>query len=199
MINENYDTVARKFDDLRNQFVGVKEILDIISINFNNPKVLDLGCGTGFPIGKQVSKISSKYLGIDNSNEMLNVFQRNVPNADSILMEMVDIDRVDDKFDLIFAWGAVCHLITTDQKILFKKIYARLNDNGIFAFTGGEIKGQCSGSVGELSIIHHSLGKVKYQMLGNIFGLRVTFIYINSENLPNKMMHRSRLRRSGDL
>ncbi len=44
--------------------------------------VLDLGCGTGYPIAVRVARRVSRYLGIDNSEAMLSAFRRNVPLAE---------------------------------------------------------------------------------------------------------------------
>jgi SAM-dependent methyltransferase len=171
MNNKNYDIVATKFDELRNKIIGVMEILEITQKNFPKPRVLDLGCGTGLPIGSQVCKIAFKYIGVDNSREMINIFKRNIPDAESYLLDITEIDLIDGQFDLIFGWGSVCHLNIADQKILFQKIYSKLKNGGIFAFTGGEHEETCSGSVGELSIIHSSMGKSKYIQLGIYYKL----------------------------
>ncbi len=67
-----YDKVGSTFDSLRGN-VGVKYILDQVNILGNKISVLELGCGTGHPIAKAISPTVRKYLGIDNSQPMLDV------------------------------------------------------------------------------------------------------------------------------
>jgi SAM-dependent methyltransferase len=162
MSNANYDNVDQCFDELRSQTIGVSEITDIIKCNFILPSVLELGCGTGLPIGKRVVEISKSYLGIDNSGKMLSRFKANLPDANCMLLDMINLAIINGRFDFIYCWGSLCHLPAEHQLMVLQTIHDKLCGNGIFAFTSGEHEGQGPGAVGNLKLEHFSMGRAKY-------------------------------------
>ena len=171
MSNINYDEVANEFNNLRSENIGINDIKKILYANFSNPNVLDLGCGTGFPIGNMICKMAKRFVGVDNSKMMLEKFRDNISDVELYQLEMIDIGRINGTFDLIYGWGSVCHLSYDDQYKLFEVVTSKLNINGIFAFTSGEHEEQCTGSVGILQVNHFSLGKFKYKNIMKQYGL----------------------------
>ena len=171
MSNKNYDEIAYEFNNLRSRDIGVIDIKNILDANFSNPNVLDLGCGTGFPIGNMVCKVAKRFVGVDSSKLMLEKFSDNIPDTEVYHLDMFDIDIINGTFDLIYGWGSVCHLSYDDQHKLFKIVPSKLNINGILAFTSGEHEEQCTGFVGNLKVNHFSMGKFKYQIIMKQYGL----------------------------
>jgi cyclopropane fatty-acyl-phospholipid synthase-like methyltransferase len=156
-----YDKVGSTYDSMRSN-VGVKDILHDVKALGDSIKVLDLGCGTGHPIAKSISPIVNKYCGIDNSQPMLDAYLKNVQNADCKLLEMSNINQIPGKWDLIFSWGAICHLPIELQKKTMIAAANLLKPEGRFLFTSGQETDECTGKVGKYTVYHYSMGRSAY-------------------------------------
>lgn len=156
-----YDQVGSEYDALRGQ-VGAQEVLDQVRELGNAPAVLDLGCGSGHPIAMKVAPRAGRYLGIDNSRAMLEVFKKNVPGVECRLLDIGQIAQAGGGWDLIFSWGAVCHCPDEEQKRVFATVSGMLNKGGRLMFTGGRESGHVTGKVGEHTVHHYSLGEAAY-------------------------------------
>ncbi len=156
-----YDKVGSTYDSMRSH-VGVKDILLEVELLGRDIKVLDLGCGTGHPIAKAVSPIVKEYRGIDNSRPMLDAYLKNVQPADCRLLDISNIDRIASKWDLIFSWGAMCHLPAEQQKKTMTAVGKLLKPEGRFLFTSGKEAEECTGTVGKYTVYHYSLGRSAY-------------------------------------
>ena len=157
-----YDKVGSTYDSLRGGSIGLKDILDQVDILGRKINVLELGCGTGHPIAKEVSPIVNEYLGIDNSQPMLNQYLKNVPNANCTLLNMVEIEQILGKWDFIFSWGSICHLPIELQKKTMLAVSKLLTTGGRFLFTGGKEVDECTGRVGKYTVYHYSMGESAY-------------------------------------
>jgi len=99
---------AGKYDKLWVQKYSLKPtrtyILSVISKNENdeNIKVLDLGCGPGELI-KELNDKSNKFdiTGVDFSEKMLEVSKKRNPDSKHIKMDVVDLNKLNDKFNII--------------------------------------------------------------------------------------------------
>jgi len=157
-----YDKVGYTYDSMRRD-VGVNVIRQEVETLGNEIKVLDLGCGTGHPIAKAISPIVEQYCGIDNSQPMLDAYLKNVQKADCRLLDMSELELTQGKWDFIFSWGAICHLPIELQQKTMATVSRLLNPGGRFLFTSGkEEAGEYTGSVGEYTVYHYSMGRSAY-------------------------------------
>lgn len=99
--------------------------------------ILDLGCGTGDSAKKLVELGAKKVLGIDLSSKMIEVANKenNMPNIKYQVMSMNEIDKIEEKFDLVVSSLAIHYI--DDYDGLCKKVYNLLNDGGEFVFLHG--------------------------------------------------------------
>ena len=135
-------TFSEAYDKMRYENKG-KNANDLIEIpNFrklipdlNNKRVLDLGCGYG-ENDIYCRKLGAKeVLGIDISEHMLKIALDN--NKDKKikykLMAMEDIDKLEEKFDVVISSLAIHYVKDYDK--LIKDIYNLLNKDGILIFS----------------------------------------------------------------
>jgi SAM-dependent methyltransferase len=169
-----YDRIADDYDTYRSE-IGARDVLLLVQAMGSGLAVLDLGCGTGYPIAKRVAPRVSRYLGIDRSEAMLSAFRRNVPQAECACLDMTAIGRLDGGWDLIFSWGAICHLPIEAQTETLIAATRLLAAAGRLLFTDGQAPGQCKGSVGPSvdCIDHYSLGRSGYTDLLTGNGMRL--------------------------
>ena len=119
-----------------NDLIEIPQLFDLIG-DVTGKSVLDLGCGAGGHDKKLIEKGASHVLGIDISTKMIDLAKKN--NSDERItyqiMSMNDIDKIDQKFDLVVSSLAIHYI--EDYDTLCKKVYNLLNDGGEFIFSHG--------------------------------------------------------------
>jgi len=92
-------------------------------LNLNNSTILDLGCGVGrvIPVFLQFNPL--KIVGIDWSQNMINIAKekyKNYNNVEFLCSRFDEINLLDNSFDLIFCMYVLIHL--TDEEYYRKTI-----------------------------------------------------------------------------
>ena len=109
-----------------------KELINLFIKSLpKNGKILDLGCGTGIPIGKKLQSVGFTITGVDVSDEMIKEFQKNLPKAISFRMPMTEIDWIEEFDGIISSFSLLC-LPPNDFSLMSNKIYKALKNNGYF-------------------------------------------------------------------
>lgn len=140
-VHETYEKIAEWMDTHRSRELFEKPYLDqAVSHLKTSAKVLDLGCGTGEPIGQYVADLGFQVTGIDACVRMLEIAKSRCPNIKFILADMRSSIR--EKFDCIIAWHSFFHLPPSDQRAIFKNFANSLNANGVLLFTTGPDAGE---------------------------------------------------------
>jgi SAM-dependent methyltransferase len=96
-----------------------------------NGIVLDLGCGPGIPITKELIKRRFLVTGIDLSDKMIKLARKNAPNAKYQCISMTSI-KFNDKFDGIISSYSMLCLNPKDFKRTASKISTALKKGGYF-------------------------------------------------------------------
>ncbi|MBU1683146.1 class I SAM-dependent methyltransferase [Patescibacteria group bacterium] len=102
-----------------------------------NATVLDLGCGPGIPITKQLTEKGFDVTAIDISDTMIRLAKKNVPRAKHIQISMTDIDFINEFDGVISSYTMLC-LDPSNFKKTAKKIYRALKSGGFFLITLNE-------------------------------------------------------------
>ena len=126
-----------------NELIEIPQLFELIG-DVTNLSILDLGCGTGGHDRKLIEMGAKKVVGIDLSNNMINEAIKNT-NSNKIeykVMSMTDIDKLDEKFDLVVSSLAIHYI--EDYDGLCKKVYNILNDGGRFVFSHGHPMDSCA-------------------------------------------------------
>jgi len=84
-------------------------------------KILDLGCGTGYPIAQHIVQQGYQVVGVDESKEMLKIAKRLVPEGDFIQSDMVAV-KFDDRFAAAVAWDSVFHVERKHHPSVYQNI-----------------------------------------------------------------------------
>jgi SAM-dependent methyltransferase len=99
-----YNKIGNWFAE--NRYAGLQEksyLDDLLKHIPPHASVLDLGCGNGKPILEYLIKQGVNVLGIDASEQMLEIAKVNFPTTRFMLKDMRKLD-LDEKFDAIIAW-----------------------------------------------------------------------------------------------
>ena len=140
-IQEQFNLVAKEYDNNRKKFIPCFEdyyehTTRFITSNITKPnRVLDLGAGTGllsyfwykhFP--------QSEYVLVDIADEMLNIARKRFDGLKNIDYQVLDYSKELPKgeYDVIISALSIHHLEHEEKRKLFKRIYNKLPDGGIF-------------------------------------------------------------------
>lgn len=112
-------------------------IVEVTGLLPTRARIMDIGCGSGYPIDDYFDKAGFIVTAIDEAEEMIAIAKTlSLSNVHFILS---DIRRYtdDNQYDLIIAFDVLWHLDIKDQEDLFWKIGRWLKPGGYFFFTHG--------------------------------------------------------------
>lgn len=87
-----------------------------------NAKILDAGCGTGYPVVKFFHDLGHSVIGTDIADQALNYVKIHAPNAQSIICDTSELDFPSCSFDLITCFYSLMHL-PLDKQILSLQLF----------------------------------------------------------------------------
>lgn len=153
MKNDNYDNFAKTFAKSRKNMSWGELDAIIEDIDKNNfYRIIDIGCGSGRFLEffvKNLWKFPEKYLGVDNSKEIISEAKRVFPDADFVVAEMQEIDENflvqnnSQKFDAIVLLASFHHLqIENERNLVLENLYKILAENGKIYMTNWNLRNQ---------------------------------------------------------
>jgi 2-polyprenyl-3-methyl-5-hydroxy-6-metoxy-1,4-benzoquinol methylase len=134
--SSGYDSVADEFARLRRTSgIGLETILHWAKRLPVGATVLDIGCGSGDPVAKELSRLGYSLAGIDASQRLMEEFHRQIPQAPWACEAVEDSSFFGRKFDAILAIGLLFLLSEESQHIVIGKVGDALDVDGSFLFT----------------------------------------------------------------
>ena len=134
-----YDLIADWYRGDRSRSIGVKEALAAVESLARDSRILDLGCGNGWPITDALLNAGYRVVGLDSSRGMLERFRINLPNTPVVRADSRACPFVDGVFDAAVSWGMLFHLEPGDQSMTFAAVSRVLKPGAPFLFTAAEI------------------------------------------------------------
>lgn len=134
--------------------------------------VLDLGCGSGEPIGRYLLAKGCRLVGVDASPELIEMARARVPGATWITSDIRTL-RLDQRFHGILAWNSTFHLTQDDQRAMFATFEKHALPGAALMFTSGPRHGEALGEFEGEVLYHASLDAAEYQTLLGQHGFAV--------------------------
>jgi trans-aconitate methyltransferase len=121
-----------KLEFTKTYYLAYRDIPEIISKYVKGKKVIDFGCGTGRST-RFLKKLGLNPVGIDISDEMINIAKKTDPSGDYRLITNGDYNQFSSgSYDLILS-AFTFDNISNEKKIdLFLGLVNLLNEDGIF-------------------------------------------------------------------
>ena len=135
-------------------------------------EILDIGCGSGLPIARELVRRGFVVTGLDGAPEMLNQFRRNLPGQSAVLGDMRAL-ALRRRFAGLLAWDSFFHLSPSDQRGMFARFRAHAAPGAALMFTSGTEEGSAIGELGGEPLYHGSLGPAEYRALLDTNGFDV--------------------------
>lgn len=105
----SFDALAKDWDKNARRVAVAKNIADHIKKCVGkNLKILDFGCGTGL-LSYNLTDIAIKIVGIDNSQKMVEEFNKKSPNLQKI-RAYTSFEKIDERFDLVVSSMTLHHI-----------------------------------------------------------------------------------------
>lgn len=109
IVSNNYQDIASEFDLTRKKELW-PEIQVFAAEVETGARVLDLACGNGRLIESLKNK-KVDYLGLDSSSNLIYLAQKNYPDYNFIIGDMLDLKKIaKEKYDYIFCLAALQHI-----------------------------------------------------------------------------------------
>lgn len=141
--------------------------------------VLDIGCGSGLPLARELDRKGFNVTGLDGARTMVELFKRNLPATPVHLMDMRQLD-LSQRFAGLLAWDSFFHLSPEDQRPMFRRFRAHATLGCALMFTSGTVEGSAIGELEGDSLYHGSLSTDEYHGLLHAEGFEV-LEYVESD------------------
>jgi SAM-dependent methyltransferase len=137
--SNGYESVAPEFLSGRGSpssaGIGAKNVRNWARTLPRGAAVIDLGCGSGFPITKVLVDEGLNVYAVDAAPSFVQEFHRNFPNTPVVCEAVEDSTFFDRTFDGVVAWGLIFLLSAEGQWHLLQRIVDVLVPSGRLLFT----------------------------------------------------------------
>jgi len=131
IVKSGYDEIAEKYHAQRGRFDNSGELLKFMKMLPKKGRVLDAGCGAGVPIAKTLAKNGFEIVGIDISEGMLELANKNVPKGKFLKKDMTRLDFEGNSFDGAVSFYAIIHVPRERHVKIYEGLHAALKPKGI--------------------------------------------------------------------
>lgn len=137
-----YDKIFDWYVSARSPEAGVEVTREFTQNLQPGAKILDIGCGFGFPITNTLHKLGFNPYGIDSSTKMVARFKEDLPGTPVQCSDVMESDFFNIVFDAVIAYGFIFHLPQDKQAKVVEKVSAHLKPAGYFLFNSGDEDGE---------------------------------------------------------
>jgi cyclopropane fatty-acyl-phospholipid synthase-like methyltransferase len=137
LVRDGYTAVAARFAALRRPGPEAPWIEALARELPPGARVLDLGCGTGEPIGTALAARGLRWTGVDFCEPLLRRARAALPGAPVVLADLVEVAFRTPRFAGAVSWDALFHVPRAEHAALFARIAAWLLPGAPFLLTLG--------------------------------------------------------------
>lgn len=148
VVARGYDVIATPYlERFGRSAVRKRWLAEVTARLPASPRVLDLGCGGGVPVARELVDHGFSVVGIDGSLRQIALARRNVPSAEFIHADMTAAVLAPRSFDAAAAFYSITHVPREDHASLLERIAAWLKPGGLFIASFGAC--DCADWMGE--------------------------------------------------
>jgi cyclopropane fatty-acyl-phospholipid synthase-like methyltransferase len=126
--------------------------------------ILDIGCGSGQPIGRYLIEQGFDVTGVDSSPALIELCRQRFPNREWLVADMRTL-ALGRAFHGLIAWDSFFHLSPGDQRRMFPIFRAHAAPGAALMFTSGSAHGEAIGEFHGEPLYHASLAPTEYSDL----------------------------------
>ena len=173
----SYNKIAHQWAAARSKSFVSRLVVDFADKVSPKGKILDIGCGPGFPLTKYLCDRGFTVTGIDFSGQMIEIARSlSIESAAFIECDFHDFESP-QKFDGVLAWDSLFHFPKESQESIYPKMGRLLKTGGYLLFTHGHKNGEHVDTMMGESFYYSSLAKTKVEELLTVNGFQLEYVY----------------------
>lgn len=178
-IEQAYDLICDDWQKFRNSTKINKCIVDFCDLITPNGKILDVGCGTGYPIAQYLVERNFFVTGIDVSQKMIDKANKSqLPKAIFIKQDILDFST-DLQYDGVIAFDSIWHIAKEKQCDIYRKIASLMNYGAYFLFTHGNRNDETIGTMFNRQFYYSALAIEELKVIFSEVGLKIVDLIEN--------------------
>ncbi len=136
-IEESYDKMGEIYHNNRDNKKFLGELKRFIKLIPPSGQVLDAGCGVGKPTSEFLTKKGFTVVGVDISKRMIELAQANVPEAQFLQKNILELDFPNESFDGIICVYTLWHIPRANHFSIIFNFHRMLKKEGILVLNTG--------------------------------------------------------------
>ncbi|WP_158548619.1 class I SAM-dependent DNA methyltransferase [Parvularcula marina] len=124
--------------------------------------VLDLGCGSGAPIGGWFLEQGYRLTGLDYAPAMIELAKSQYKEGEWLVGDMRDLNLC-GRYDGVISWDGFFHLSREEQRAFFATLAPLMVPGAPLLLTVGPEDGEVTGTVASEQVYHASLSPDEYR------------------------------------
>jgi ubiquinone/menaquinone biosynthesis C-methylase UbiE len=138
VVRRGYDAISERYDEQYGGDTKYRAWLEELRGHVPaGSAVLDLGCGSGIPVARDLAASGYRLTGVDISEVQIRRASQLVPQAEFIRADMTSVVFSPASFAAVVSFFALIHLPLEDQFPLLERIASWLAPDGVLvAITG---------------------------------------------------------------
>ncbi|MEW1681716.1 methyltransferase domain-containing protein [Streptomyces sp. NPDC093594] len=138
LVRRGYDALARRYDEAYDSDTKYGSwVAELNSLLRDGSSVLDLGCGSGVPVARDIASAGHRVMGIDISRAQISRAERFVPGAHFAQADATALDFPPGSFDAVVALYVLIHVPLEQQLRLLERIASWLRPGGLLLCSTG--------------------------------------------------------------
>ena len=144
---EAYNKICEQWNAFRSKTVINRCVEEFTKYLKPNSNILDIGCGTGYPIAAYLSGRGFRVTGIDVSEKMLEKAKElKLVNAEFFIKDIMEFETP-GKYDGVIAFDSLWYISHDKQAEIYRIVSSLMNAGGYFLFTHGKNNGTVTGKM----------------------------------------------------
>lgn len=132
IVRDGYDAIAGEYERWAASFgspvlATLERLLELLAPGAH---VLDLGCGNGIPVARALLDRGHRVTGVDASSAQLERARRNVPEAELVHGDALEVELPPASFDAAVCVFVLGHIPRDEQPALLRRLHGWLRPGG---------------------------------------------------------------------
>lgn len=138
LIKKSYNKIAYSYQNQRELLKNGKYLNRFLQLLQPKSYILDLGCGSGDPIDKQLIKRGHLVIGLDISPVQIDLARKNCPTGSFGVMDIQKLKPKEYSVDAVVSFYTFFHISREKHLRLLQIVNSFLPIGGIFLLTMGD-------------------------------------------------------------
>lgn len=138
LIKKGYNQIAQKYQNERNMLRSGKYLQKFLQLLSPQSYILDLGCGSGDPIDKELIKQDHLVIGLDISPVQIGLAKKNCPTGSFYIRDIQTLQENEFTVDAVVSFYAFFHIPREKHLKLLQTVNSFLPIGGLVLLTMGD-------------------------------------------------------------